>query len=57
MDVNKTRHAILYNCCPDPYINLKFQMTLKRNSALYSSILVMPAAGTHIIYLFKNKNK
>lgn len=49
LDINKTREAVTYNCCPDPYINLKFQMTLKRNSALYSSILVMPAAA--IVFL------
>ncbi|EZA48980.1 hypothetical protein DMN91_011742 [Ooceraea biroi] len=49
MDINKTRKSTIYACCPDAYINLKFQMTLKRNSALYSSILIMPAAA--IVFL------
>ncbi|XP_012217863.1 neuronal acetylcholine receptor subunit alpha-10 isoform X2 [Linepithema humile] len=49
LDLAKKREAVTYSCCPDPYINLKFTMTLKRNSALYCSILLMPA--TAIVFL------
>ncbi|XP_032668606.1 acetylcholine receptor subunit alpha-type acr-16-like [Odontomachus brunneus] len=49
MDLTKTRQVVNYACCPDPYINLNFKMTLKRNSALYCSILLMPAAA--IVFL------
>lgn len=49
LDLNKSREPVTYSCCPDPYINLNFKMTLKRNSALYCSILLMPAAA--IVFL------
>ncbi|XP_014488379.1 PREDICTED: acetylcholine receptor subunit alpha-type acr-16-like [Dinoponera quadriceps] len=49
MDLTKTRKVVSYACCPDPYINLNFKMTLKRNSTLYCSILLMPAAA--IVFL------
>lgn len=45
MDLTRTRTSTVYTCCPDAYVNLNFKMTLKRNSALYCSILLMPAAG------------
>jgi len=45
MDLSKSRESVKYSCCPEPYINLNFKMTLKRNSSLYCSILLMPAAG------------
>ncbi|XP_071642875.1 neuronal acetylcholine receptor subunit alpha-5-like isoform X2 [Temnothorax longispinosus] len=44
MDLSKSRESVVYSCCAEPYINLNFKMTLKRNSALYCSILLMPAA-------------
>ncbi|XP_011158613.2 acetylcholine receptor subunit alpha-like 1 isoform X2 [Solenopsis invicta] len=49
MDLSKSREAVMYSCCPEPYINLNFKMTLKRNSALYCSVLLMPAAA--IVFL------
>ncbi|EFN82262.1 Neuronal acetylcholine receptor subunit alpha-10 [Harpegnathos saltator] len=49
VDLTKTRKAVNYACCPDPYINLNFKMTLKRNAALYCSVLLMPAAA--IVFL------
>lgn len=47
LELSKSREAVVYPCCPDAYINLNFRMTLKRNSALYNSILLMPATGTY----------
>ncbi|XP_077255251.1 acetylcholine receptor subunit alpha-like 1 isoform X2 [Temnothorax americanus] len=49
MDLSKSRESVVYSCCAEPYINLNFKMTLKRNSALYCSILLMPAAA--IVFL------
>ncbi|XP_070169226.1 acetylcholine receptor subunit alpha-type acr-16-like [Polyergus mexicanus] len=49
INLSKSREAVLYSCCPDPYINLNFKMILKRNSGLYCSTLLMPAAA--IVFL------
>lgn len=49
MDLSKSRESVTYPCCAEPYINLNFKMTLKRNSALYCNILLMPAAA--IVFL------
>ncbi|XP_011706798.1 PREDICTED: neuronal acetylcholine receptor subunit alpha-10-like [Wasmannia auropunctata] len=49
MDLSKSREVVKYPCCPEPYVNLNYKMTLKRNSALYCSILLMPAAA--IVFL------
>ncbi|XP_020290706.1 neuronal acetylcholine receptor subunit alpha-3-like [Pseudomyrmex gracilis] len=49
VDVTTTRSSTVYSCCPDAYVTLNFKMTLKRNSALYCSILLMPAAA--IVFL------
>ncbi|XP_011630950.1 neuronal acetylcholine receptor subunit alpha-6-like [Pogonomyrmex barbatus] len=49
LDVSKSRASVMYSCCPEPYTNLNFKMTLKRNSALYCSTLLMPAAA--IVFL------
>ncbi|XP_011865912.1 PREDICTED: acetylcholine receptor subunit alpha-L1-like [Vollenhovia emeryi] len=49
LDMSKSRESVMYACCAEPYINLNFKMTLKRNSALYCSILLMPAAA--IVFL------
>ncbi|XP_029663463.1 acetylcholine receptor subunit alpha-type acr-16-like [Formica exsecta] len=49
VNLSKNREAVIYSCCPDPYINLNFKMILKRNSGLYCSILLMPAAA--IVFL------
>lgn len=54
LDLAKKRESVTYSCCPDPYINLKFTMTLKRNSALYCSILLMPATGAYHYHLDVN---
>ncbi|TGZ53250.1 Neuronal acetylcholine receptor subunit alpha-10, partial [Temnothorax longispinosus] len=51
MDLSKSRESVVYSCCAEPYINLNFKMTLKRNSALYCSILLMPAAAIAFLVL------
>ncbi|KAL0116990.1 hypothetical protein PUN28_010097 [Cardiocondyla obscurior] len=49
VDLSKVRESVIYPCCEEAYTHINFKITLKRNSALYCSVLLMPAAA--IIFL------
>lgn len=51
LSVSRTRSEDTYPCCEENYISLTLGLTLKRNSALYYSILTTPAAAVVFLTL------
>ncbi|XP_011167167.2 uncharacterized protein LOC105201028 [Solenopsis invicta] len=51
MNMTKIRKVTKYDCCPDPYHTISLEMSLKRNSALYYNILLLPAAAIVLLVL------
>ncbi|KAK0089728.1 hypothetical protein PV325_005875 [Microctonus aethiopoides] len=52
LELTRLRNITTYACCPDePYIHLVFTLTIKRNSPLYSSLFMTPAAAIVIMCL------
>lgn len=45
ISLTKERNAKKYNCCPEPYIDVTFNMTVKRRSPTYKAIIITPAFG------------
>ncbi|XP_068085344.1 uncharacterized protein [Anabrus simplex] len=47
-DVEKVtdgRNVKYYSCCPEPYIDVTYNVTLRRRSPAYSAIVITPATG------------
>ncbi|RUS74260.1 hypothetical protein EGW08_017979, partial [Elysia chlorotica] len=36
------RNVMYYECCPEPYVDLKFKLVLRRKVAFYNYILILP---------------
>ncbi|XP_011167165.1 acetylcholine receptor subunit alpha-type acr-16 [Solenopsis invicta] len=49
INMSRIHEVKMYPCCAEPYTSLIYRMTLKRNSSLFCSILLMPVAA--IIFL------
>ncbi|XP_041365006.1 neuronal acetylcholine receptor subunit alpha-7-like [Gigantopelta aegis] len=45
------RNVKFYSCCPEPYPDLTFHLTLKRKIAFYTFILVLPCALLSLLTL------
>ncbi|KAK6169109.1 hypothetical protein SNE40_020224 [Patella caerulea] len=53
-DVTKNvakRNVLYYSCCPEPYPDLTFTLSLKRKVAFYTFILVLPCALLSLLTL------
>ncbi|XP_041365970.1 neuronal acetylcholine receptor subunit alpha-10-like [Gigantopelta aegis] len=42
LDIPVKRHVLLYSCCPEPYPDVTFQITLKRKPLFYMLNLLFP---------------
>ena len=38
------RHVLLYECCPEPYIDVTFTMKIRRRTVYYGFNLIIPCA-------------
>lgn len=43
-DYTAERHQKYYPCCPEPYADVEFNITLTRRSPTYSSLVITPAS-------------
>ena len=39
------RHVTMFECCPEPYITLDIDITMRRNSPVFSATVTIPAIG------------
>lgn len=44
LEVPAYRHEVMYECCPDPYIDITFVIHIRRLSLYYSFNLIIPCA-------------
>ncbi|XP_033226542.1 acetylcholine receptor subunit alpha-type acr-16-like isoform X2 [Belonocnema kinseyi] len=42
LEMTRGRNVVHYECCPEPYVTLVFNLTLKRNALLYCNIVFTP---------------
>lgn len=52
LEVPAYRHEVLYECCPDPYIDITFVIHIRRLSLYYSFNLIIPCAFISLLALF-----
>jgi hypothetical protein len=43
--VEEARNVRTYPCCAEPYVDITYNLTLRRRSPTYSAIVVTPATG------------
>jgi len=51
-EVPAYRHEVMYECCPDPYIDITFVMHIRRLSLYYLFNLIIPCAVISLLALF-----
>jgi nicotinic acetylcholine receptor, invertebrate len=44
LKVDADRHVKYYDCCVEPYVNINFNLTIKRRSPMFNSVVVTPAS-------------
>jgi nicotinic acetylcholine receptor len=45
--VKKARNVRTYACCAEPYIDITYNVTVRRRSPTYSAIVITPATGVY----------
>ncbi|KAL1122091.1 hypothetical protein AAG570_003497 [Ranatra chinensis] len=55
VDVTKKRSSTYYACCTEPYVDIEFNVTVKRHSPSYHAVVINPAIGK-IYYFYDHKN-
>jgi len=45
MAVPAVRHFLMYACCPNPYVDITFNITLRRKTLFYTVNLIIPVVG------------
>ena len=45
MGVPARRHVISYSCCPDVYLDITFNISLRRKTLFYTVNLIIPCVG------------
>lgn len=51
LGVTQERHVKMYKCCSEPYIDVTFNITMKRRSPTYKAIIITPAFAIIIMTL------
>lgn len=41
--MNSTRSVRFYNCCEEPYVDIKFSFLIERRSPMFNSVVLTPA--------------
>lgn len=64
VEVRSNRDVITYACCEEPYIEITYNLTLRRQSATYNALVITPATSVYpssfdhdirkFIYLYNN---
>lgn len=49
--MDRQRNVVHYPCCPEPYVDLQFNLTLERRSPAYKAIVVTPATAIVLMTL------
>jgi nicotinic acetylcholine receptor len=52
VEVKESRNVKTYSCCAEPYIDITYNLTLRRRSPTYSAIVITPATGTYYSNFF-----
>ncbi|CAH1792635.1 unnamed protein product [Owenia fusiformis] len=52
VSVDAERHSILYNCCPEPYIDVTYYIKIKRKPLYYTFNVILPCIFIVIISPF-----
>ncbi|XP_053202381.1 acetylcholine receptor subunit alpha-like 1 [Panonychus citri] len=52
MDVPAARHEIYYSCCSNPYIDIRFNITLRRKTLFYTVNLIIPCVAISCLCIF-----
>lgn len=42
-EVTSGRSVVTYECCPDPYVNVQYNITIERRSSIYRTVILAPA--------------
>jgi len=50
-EVPAWRHEVMYECCPDPYIDITFVIHIRRLSLYYCFNLIIPCAIISLLAL------
>ncbi|XP_014665201.1 PREDICTED: acetylcholine receptor subunit alpha-like [Priapulus caudatus] len=50
-DTLATRHAEVFACCPDPFVDVTFTLTVRRDSAMSYTSLVLPLGAVQAVTL------
>lgn len=45
IETTTTRHAKIYECCPEPYVDIEFNITIQRRSVMQKVIAFTPITG------------
>ena len=40
---SKERNSVVYSCCPNPYVDIRFKLTLRRRPTFASHLFVAPS--------------
>lgn len=51
LSIKRQRNSYLYPCCPEPYLDLVFTVSIARQSATYSALIVTPITAIVLITL------
>lgn len=51
IDFTVGRSSILYACCPEPYVDVRYNITITRRSSIYHTVIVAPAFVVMILTL------
>lgn len=42
-DLTVDRSVTQYDCCPDPYVDVRYNITIYRRSSIYRTVIIAPA--------------
>lgn len=42
-EVTSGRSVVTYECCPEPYVNVQYNVTIERRSSIYRTVILAPA--------------
>lgn len=43
MEITSGRNEVKYACCPEPYVNIQYNITIARRSSIYRTVILAPA--------------
>lgn len=43
IEIVSGRNVVTYECCPEPYVNVQYNITIARRSSIYRTVILAPA--------------